>query len=120
MTSGKRGPRVHITYDIEVDDAIELRELPFVVGVLAPLTGHRTDAIGSLFERRFVDISTDEFDLVLARMSPELRFAVEHGVVAEPGVMHVNLRFGSLSDFEPARVSRQIPPCANSSKHGRG
>jgi len=73
-----RSPRVHITYDVEIGGAIELKELPFVVGVLGDFTGQPEQPLPKLKERKFVEINPDNFDSVLEGMKPHLSFAVEN------------------------------------------
>ena len=107
-----RPPRVHITYDVETGDAIELKELPFVVGVLGDFTGQPEQPLAKLKERRFVEVNPDNFDTVLESMSPHLAFAVENKLSddANAGQLKVDLRFKSLEDFEPEQVARQVKP----------
>jgi type VI secretion system protein ImpB len=107
-----RPPRVHISYDVEVGNAIELKELPFVMGVLGDFTGQPEEPLARLKERKFVEITLDNFDDVLASMKPHLSYTVENKLSeeAEPGKIGVNLHFKSMDDFEPANVARQIKP----------
>ena len=72
-----RPPRVHITYDVEIGDAIEMKELPFVMGVLGDYTGQPTEPLPQLRERKFTEVNPDNFDAVLAGMKPHLAFSVE-------------------------------------------
>jgi type VI secretion system protein ImpB len=107
-----RSPRVHITYDVEVGGAIELKELPFVVGVLGDYTGQAEEPPPKLKERKFVEIDRDNFDAVLEGMKPHLSFAVENKLSEETDApnLKVDLRFKSMEDFEPQNVARQIKP----------
>jgi type VI secretion system protein ImpB len=107
-----RSPRVHITYDVEVGGAIELKELPFVVGVLGDYTGQAEEPLPKLKERKFVEIDRDNFDAVLEGMKPHLSFAVENKLSEETDApnLKVDLRFKSMEDFEPQNVARQIKP----------
>ena len=73
-----RPPRVHITYDVEVGDAIEMKELPFVMGVLGDFTGQPEQPLPRLRERKFVEVNPDNFDQVLEGMKPHLHFSVEN------------------------------------------
>ena len=73
-----RSPRVHITYDVETGGAIQMKELPFVVGVLSDLAGKPKDPLKPLKERKFIDIDTDTFDDVMRGMSPRLDYSVEN------------------------------------------
>lgn len=107
-----RPPRVHITYDVEVGDAIEIKELPFVLGVLGDFTGMPEQALPRLRDRKFVEIGPDNFDKVLAAMNPHLAFQVENKLSEDPdaGQLRVNLNFKSLEDFEPENVAKQVKP----------
>jgi type VI secretion system protein ImpB len=107
-----RSPRVQITYDVEVGGAIELKELPFVVGVLGDFTGQPEQPLPRLKDRKFVEVNPDNFDTVLEGMKPHLNFAVENKLSEEPEAanLKVDLKFGKLEDFEPQNVARQIKP----------
>jgi len=107
-----RSPRVHITYDVEVGGAIELKELPFVVGVLGDFTGQPEQPLPRLKERKFVEVNPDNFDSVLEGMKPHLAFAVENKLSEEPDApnLKIDLRFKSMDDFEPENVARQVKP----------
>jgi len=105
-----RPPRVHITYDVEIGDAIELKELPFVVGVLADLSGKPDEALPRLRDRKFVDIDRDNFNDVLKGMKPRLAYKVENKLTNDESKMGVELRFNDLDDFEPEKVVNQVEP----------
>jgi type VI secretion system protein ImpB len=107
-----RPPRVHISYDVEVGNAIELKELPFVMGVLGDFTGQPEEPLARLKDRKFVEITLDNFDSVLASMKPHLSFSVENKLSeeADAGKLGVNLHFRSMDDFEPENVAKQIKP----------
>lgn len=107
-----RAPRVHITYDVEVGDAIETKELPFVMGVLADLTGQPEQPLARLRDRKFVDVTPDNFDQVLEGMAPHVSYSVENKLNDDPsaGQLKVDLRFKTLEDFEPEQVARQVKP----------
>lgn len=107
-----RPPRVHVTYDVEVGDAIEAKELPFVMGVLADLTGQPSEPLGKIKERRFVEITPDNFDAVLEKMKPHVSFSAKNTLSDDPkaGQLKVDLHFRSLEDFEPAQVAKRIKP----------
>jgi type VI secretion system protein ImpB len=107
-----RSPRVHITYDVETGGAIELKELPFVVGVLGDFTGQPIEPLPKLKERKFVEVNPDNFDSVLEGMKPHLNFSVENKLSDEPDAQNlkVDLNFKSMEDFEPENVARQIKP----------
>jgi type VI secretion system protein ImpB len=107
-----RPPRVHITYDVEAGDAIEVKELPFVMGVLADLSGQPTEALPKLKDRRFVEITPDNFDGVLESFRPHLSLDVDNKLSEESdaGKLRVDLDFKSLDDFDPANVAKQVKP----------
>ena len=105
-----RAPRVHITYDVEIGDAIEMKEIPFVVGVLADLSGKPDEPLPKLKDRKFIEIDRDNFNNVLEGMKPRLAFRVDNKLTDEDTKMAVELRFKSIDDFHPERVADQIIP----------
>jgi type VI secretion system protein ImpB len=107
-----RSPRVHITYDVETGGAIELKELPFVVGVVGDFTGQPTEPLPKLKERKFIEVNPDNFDSVLEGMKPHLSFSVENKLSDEPDApnLKIDLNFKSMDDFEPENVARQVKP----------
>jgi type VI secretion system protein ImpB len=105
-----RAPRVQITYDVEVGNAIEMKELPFVMGVLGDLTGQPEQPLAALKDRKFVEINPDNFDSVLKGMQPHLKFSVENKLSAKAGQVAVDLHFDSFDDFSPANVAAQVGP----------
>lgn len=104
-----RPPRVHITYDVETGDAIEKREIPFVVGVLADLSGQPDQPLPGLKDRKFVEIDKDNFDRVLGQVNPRLAFKVDNRLSEDDTRLGVELKFKSMADFEPAAVAKQVP-----------
>jgi len=107
-----RPPRVNISYEVETGGAIELKELPFVMGVLGDFTGQPVEPLAKLKDRKFVDVTPDNFDEVLASMKPHLAFTVENKLSEDPeaGKLGVDLSFESLDDFSPDQVARQVKP----------
>jgi type VI secretion system protein ImpB len=107
-----RAPRVQISYDVETGGAIEMKELPFVMGVLGDFTGHPAEPLAKLKERKFVEITPDNFDDVLKSMKPHLQFTVDNLLSEDPeaGKMGVDLKFESMDDFSPDRVAAQVDP----------
>lgn len=105
-----RRPRVHLTYDVEIGGAIEMKELPFVVGVLADLTGKPDEPLPRLKDRKFVEIDRDNFDKVLSGLKPRLAFQVDNTLQDDGTKLNVELRFQSMEDFEPEKVARQVEP----------
>jgi type VI secretion system protein ImpB len=105
-----RKPRVHITYQVETEGAMVEKELPFVVGVLGDFSGQPTEALKPLKDRKFTQIDRDNFNEVMARMTPGLNMKVENTLAADGTEMAVQLKFGSMDDFDPAKVAGQIEP----------
>ncbi|UXY14569.1 type VI secretion system contractile sheath small subunit [Chitiniphilus purpureus] len=105
-----RPPRVQITYDVEVGDAIETKELPFVMGVLGDYSGHSKEPLPKLKERKFVQIDRDNFDEVLKGMAPRLALRVDNKLKDDGGQLSVELNFNELADFEPQNVVKQVDP----------
>ncbi|WDE03289.1 type VI secretion system contractile sheath small subunit [Thalassomonas viridans] len=106
-----RKPRVHITYDVETEGAVVKKELPFVIGVTGDFSGHNTQDLKPLKDRRFVQIDRDNFDDILKRMNPTLNIAVDNTLVEdEDSQLKVALSFNSLQDFEPAAIVNQVEP----------
>lgn len=105
-----RAPRVHITYDVEIGDAIEMKEIPFVVGVLADLSGKPEEPLPKLKDRKFIEIDRDNFNNVLEGIKPRLAFKVDNKLTGEDTRMAVELRFKSIDDFHPESVVKQIIP----------
>jgi type VI secretion system protein ImpB len=107
-----RPPRVHVTYDVETGGAIEIKELPFVMGVLGDFSGQPVEPLPRLKDRRFVEVNPDNFDSVLESMKPHLAYAVENKLSedADAGQLKVSLDFKSLDDFSPENVAKQVKP----------
>jgi type VI secretion system protein ImpB len=105
-----RKPRVHITYEVETEGAVEEKELPFVVGVLGDFSGHPTTKLKPLKDRKFVDIDRDNIDDVMKRMTPGLNLRVENTLKGDGSEMPVQLKFESMEDFEPINVAKQVEP----------
>lgn len=105
-----RRPRVQITYDVETNGAMQKTELPFVVGVMADLSGKPTEALRSVKERKFVNIDRDNFNDVMARNAPRVAMKVDNKLTGEGDTkLAVELNFKSIDDFEPARIAEQVP-----------
>lgn len=105
-----RPPRIQITYDVEVGGAIQLKELPFVMGVMGDFTGNPDEPLQPLKNRKFVEIDPDNFNQVLAGMKPRLAYSVENKLQNDGSKMGVELRFNSIEDFEPDNVVQQVEP----------
>src|ERR1039457_1705044 len=87
-----RPPRVHISYDVEIGDAIEKREIPFVVGVMADLAAQSAKPFVKLADRKFIEIDRDNFDQVMANQEPRLAFQVNNTLSDAGGTLGVELR----------------------------
>lgn len=107
-----RPPRVQITYDVEIGDAIQTKELPFILGILADLSGKRADALPPLKQRKFVEIDRDNFNDVLGSIRPRVAFQVDNKLNrgSDGSKLNVELRFSEIEDFEPTAVIKQIAP----------
>lgn len=105
-----RKPRVHITYDVETENGQELKELPFVVGVMGDFSGDSEVPKKSFKERKFVDLKKDKFDQVMSRIEPAVKMKVENTLEKNGKEFEVNLKFRSMEDFEPERVVEQVEP----------
>jgi type VI secretion system protein ImpB len=106
-----RSPRVHISYDVHIGDAIEMKSLPFVMGVLGDFSGMPASPLPGLKDRKFVEVTPDNFDAVLASMKPRLQFAAPNALAGdgEAGKIAVELEFKELGDFDPDRVAARVP-----------
>lgn len=105
-----RPPRVQITYDVEVGNAIQKKELPMVVGILADLSGQPVTALPKLKDRKFVEIDRDNFNDVLASIAPRLALRVPNKL-GKPGTsLNAELHFKHIEDFTPLNVLGQIEP----------
>jgi len=104
-----RRPRVQITYDLETGGAMEKVELPFVVGIMAELSGQRKEPLPAMKDRKFTSIDRDNFNDVLSRAAPRLQMKVQDKLTGKDQQLGVELNFNHLDDFEPARVADQVP-----------
>lgn len=104
-----RKPRVHIKYEVETGGAMVERELPFVVGVMGDFSGNPEKPLAPLAERKFITIDRDNFNDVMSRLAPALNLKVENKLTEEGGEMGVNLKFNSMTDFEPGAIVDQVP-----------
>ena len=107
-----RKPRVHITYEVETEGAEVLRELPFIVGVMGDFSGDPTTPLKPMADRKFTQIDRDNFNDVMAAMSPGVKTKVDNTLAGDGTQMNVDLKFNSIEDFEPARVAAQVPALA--------
>ena len=102
-----RAPRVQIEYDVEVYGAQKKVQIPFVMGVLADLSGDAKEPLQNVDERKFVNIDTDNFDERMKSMKPRVAISVPNTLTGE-GSMQVDITFESMDDFSPAAVARKV------------
>lgn len=106
-----RKPRVQITYDVEIGGAIQMKELPFVVGVLSDLTGNPEGEVPKMKDRKFVDVNRDNFNQVLQKMKPRVAFKAPNRLTDDPdSQLAVDITFESMKDFEPEQVVKKVKP----------
>ena len=105
-----RKPRVHISYEVEIGDATEKKELPFLMGVIGDFSGKPTQSLKPLKDRKFVNIDRDNINEVMKSMTPGVSMEVENTLAGDGSMMKVNLKFESMNDFSPARVAEQVAP----------
>ncbi len=102
-----RAPRVQIEYDVEVYGAEKKVQLPFVMGVMADLSGNPADPLAPVAERKFLEVDVDNFDARMKAMKPRVAFAVPNSLTGE-GNLNVDITFESMDDFSPAAVARKV------------
>ncbi|SMQ95276.1 type VI secretion system contractile sheath small subunit [Xanthomonas fragariae] len=105
-----RPPRVQLTYDVEKGDAIEQKELPFVVGVLGDFSGNPEQPLAKVKDRKFVNVDLDNFDEVMEAMAPRAVYRVPNKISDAGGEFGVELKFKSIDDFRPEAVVDQVEP----------
>ena len=105
-----RPPRVQITYDVETGGAIEMKELPFVVGVLGDFSGKPEEALPAIKNRKMVEIDRDNFDQVLSGMKPRLAYNVDNKLQEDGSKVGVEIKFNKIDDFEPDNIVQQVEP----------
>lgn len=105
-----RRPRVQVTYDVETNGAMVKTELPFVVGVLADLSGSPKEKLGPMKDRKIVEIDRDNFNQVLKKATPRVAIKVANKITNDDTKLAVELNFKNMDDFEPAKVAEQVGP----------
>ena len=105
-----RPPRVKISYDVEIGDAVENKELPFVGALIADLAGDASLNQDKISERSFVDVDNESVDDVMQGINPKLSFLVDDKLSADGGKLNVALDFRSMDDFQPESVIQQVEP----------
>jgi type VI secretion system protein ImpB len=110
-----RPPRIQISYEVETGGAIEMKELPFLMGVMSDLSGQPAEPLERLKDRKFVEITPDNFDDTLASMKPRLQFSVENKLSEDANApkLGIELNFRSMDDFSPEAVARQVKPLSD-------
>lgn len=104
-----RAPRVQIEYDLELYGAEKMIQLPFVMGVMADMSGKPDEPLGPVADRKFLEIDVDNFDDRLKSMKPRTAFQVPNTLTGE-GNIPVDITFESMEDFSPAAVARKVAP----------
>ncbi|WP_411751998.1 type VI secretion system contractile sheath small subunit [Serratia sp. (in: enterobacteria)] len=107
-----RAPRVQIEYDVEIYGAERKIQLPFVMGVMADLTGKPLEPMPSVDERKFLQIDIDNFDERLKSLKPRVAYQVENTLTGD-GQLNVDLTFESMDDFSPAAIARKVDALDN-------
>lgn len=107
-----RPPRIQISYEVETGGAIEMKELPFLMGVMGDYSGHVAEPLPRLKDRKFAEITPENFDDTLASMKPRLLFSVENKLSEDSAApkLGIELNFRSMDDFAPDAVARQVKP----------
>ena len=104
-----RPPRVQLTYDVEKGDAIEQKEIPFVVGVLGDFSGQPDQPLPRIKDRKFVNVDLDNFDEVMVGMPPRAAYRAQNTLTGD-GEIAVEMTFKSIDDFRPEAVVQQVEP----------
>lgn len=105
-----RKPRVHITYDVETNGAVQEKELPFVMGVMGDYSGDNTENKKALKDRKFSQIDRDNFNEVMNNIAPQVNMKVENTLESDGSEMSVNLEFNNMEDFEPQNIVEKVDP----------
>jgi type VI secretion system protein ImpB len=105
-----RKPRVHITYDVETNGAVEEKELPFVMGVMGDYSGDNAENRKALKDRKFSQVDRDNFNEVMNNIAPSVSMKVENTLEADGSEMSVELSFKNMEDFEPQNIVEKVDP----------
>ncbi len=105
-----RPPRVQITYDVEIGDAIIMKELPFVGGIMADLSGKPEEALPKVKDRKFVEIDRDNFNDIMDSINPRIVYQVPNRLVDDDSKLNLELKFNNMDDFNPVNVLQQVKP----------
>ncbi|MBU2510642.1 type VI secretion system contractile sheath small subunit [bacterium] len=104
-----RPPRVQITYDVEIGDDVQMKELPLVVGVMSDLGGQSEKQQPKLKDRKFIDIDSDNFDSVIKSIEPRITLSVDNKLTNNDTKLNMELKFSKIDDFKPLNVVKQVP-----------
>ncbi len=104
-----RPPRVQITYDVEVGDDVQMKELPLVVGVMADLSGKSEKPQPKLKDRKFIDVDGENIDDVMVSIEPRVELSVENKLTDDDSKLNMELKFKKMADFEPLNIVKQVP-----------
>ncbi len=107
-----RKPRVQITYDVEIGGAIQMKELPFVMGILADLSGMPAAPLPKVKDRKFVEIDRDNINDIMTSINPRLALRVENKLANDGSFLSAELFFKNMDDFAPVNIVKQIPALA--------
>lgn len=107
-----RKPRVQITYDVEIGNAFEMKELPFVVGIMADLSGMPANPLPKFKERKFVELDRDNLNDIMTSIAPRLAMRVDNKLANDGSLLNVELIFKTMDDFEPVNIVKQVAPLA--------
>ncbi len=105
-----RPPRVQLTYDVEVGDGKEIKELPFVVGILGDFSAASKLEKAKLKDKKFINVDLENIDEVIESLAPRANFQVKNTLTEESGNMSIDLIFKSMDDFRPENVAQQVEP----------
>ena len=108
-----RKPRVHITYDVETNGAVEEKEIPFVMGVMGDYSGDNTESKKALKDRKFSQIDRDNFNDVMANVSPSVKMKVENTLEKDGSEFSLDMNFQNMEDFEPHKIVNEVEPLKN-------
>jgi type VI secretion system protein ImpB len=105
-----RPPRVQITYDVEIGDAIVMKELPFIGGIMADLSGKPEEPLPKVKDRKFVEIDRDNFNDIMDSINPRIVYQVPNKLVDDDSKLNLELKFNNMDDFNPVNVLQQVKP----------
>lgn len=105
-----RKPRVHITYDVETNGALQEKEIPFVMGIMGDYSGDNTETKKALKDRKFSQIDRDNFNEVMNNVAPKVSMKVENTLENDGSEMSVEMDFKSMDDFEPHKIVEKVEP----------